>query len=75
MLFYGIELIPLFPYLIAGLLKKGTCLLNIFLHIYLLRRKANDLSPYILPEKTTNQNVRFISQHGENVDLYFAGKI
>ena len=29
--------------------------------------------PYL--EKTTNQNVRFISQHGKNVDPYFAGKI
>ena len=39
----------------------------IFLHIYLLLRKANDISPYILPRKTTNQNVRFISQHSEIV--------
>ena len=37
--------------------------------------QINDLSPYTLPGKTTNQNVHFIYQCGRDVDPYFANKI
>ena len=50
-----------------------TAIIDFFIGSELLVARPRDRELDI--NQTTNQNVHFISQHGENVHPYFAGKI